>query len=215
MHHVWLEPHLIVMRVFEYCGVSFPQGRPAFWAVLQKLNSKFCLSLILFLPLATLGHTTESTIPSPREYRLSFYHTHTSERLDVVYRRGDQYIPEALDELDHYLRDHRTGDVRHFDPHLFDLLYDLTASLGDFGGEIDVICGYRTPWSNEFLRTRSAHTGVAQHSLHMQAEAIDIRLPGIPTSELRDAALRLHRGGVGYYRSSDFVHVDVGRVRHW
>jgi uncharacterized protein YcbK (DUF882 family) len=65
------------------------------------------------------------------------------------------------------------------------------------------------------LRTRNVHTGVAEHSLHMQAEAIDIRLPGIPTAELRDAALRLHRGGVGYYRSSDFVHVDVGRVRHW
>jgi len=95
------------------------------------------------------------------------------------------------------------------------LLYDLTASLGDSGGEIDVICGYRTPWSNEFLRTRSAHTGVVEHSLHMQAEAIDIRLRGIPTSELRDAALRLHRGGVGYYRSTDFVHVDVGRVRQW
>jgi hypothetical protein len=81
--------------------------------------------------------------------------------------------------------------------------------------EIDVICGYRTPWSNDFLRTRSAHTGVARHSLHMQAEAIDIRVPGIPTSAVRDAALRLRRGGVGYYRSSDFVHVDVGRVRQW
>ena len=173
------------------------------------------LSLILlFLLTPLLGHAgTESASAATREYRLRFYHTHTGERLNIVYRRGDQYIPEALDELDHFLRDHRTGDVRHFDPHLFDLLHDLTASLGDSGGEIDVICGYRTPWSNEFLRTRSAHTGVAEHSLHMQAEAIDIRLRGIPTSELRDAALRLHRGGVGYYRSSDFVHVDVGRVR--
>jgi uncharacterized protein YcbK (DUF882 family) len=154
-------------------------------------------------------------LPSSREYRLRFYHTHTGERLDVVYRRGDQYIPEGLDQLDHFLRDHRTGDVRHFDPQLFDLLHDLTASLGDSGGEIDVICGYRTPWSNEFLRTRSPHTGVARHSLHMQAEAIDIRLPGVPTAKLRDAALRLRRGGVGYYPSLDFVHVDVGRVRHW
>jgi uncharacterized protein YcbK (DUF882 family) len=115
----------------------------------------------------------------------------------------------------HFLRDHRTGDVHHFDPRLFDLLHDLTASLDDSGGEIDVICGYRTPRSNEFLRTRSPHTGVAQHSLHMQAEAIDIRLPGIPTTAVRDAALRLHRGGVGFYRSSNFVHVDVGRVRQW
>jgi uncharacterized protein YcbK (DUF882 family) len=172
--------------------------------------------LVFLVALPRLGHGgTESTSPAAHEYRLRFFHTHTGERLNVVYRRGDQYIPEALDQLDHYLRDHRTGDVHHFDPHLFDLLHDLTASLGDSGGEIDVICGYRTPWSNEFLRARSPHTGVAQHSLHMQAEAIDIRLPGIPTSDLRDAALRLHRGGVGYYRSLDFVHVDVGRVRHW
>src|ERR1700693_2012849 len=215
MHRVWFEPHLITVRLFEYSEVNLLQGRRAFSAALPRVTCKFCSSLILFLLLATLGHTTASTVPSPREYRLRFYHTHTGERLDVVYRRGDQYIPEPLDELAHYLRDHRTGDVRPFDPRLFDLLYDLTASLGDSGGEIDVICGYRTPWSNEFLRTRNPHTGVAQHSLHMQAEAIDIRLRGIPTSELRDAALLLHRGGVGYYRSSDFVHVDVGRVRHW
>jgi uncharacterized protein YcbK (DUF882 family) len=203
------------VRLFDQSDGIFSQVLKDWSAALRRVNCKFCLSLILFLPLATLGHSTESATSSAREYRLRFCHTHTNERLDVVYRRGDQYIPAALDELDHFLRDHRTGDVHHYNPHLFDLLYDLTASLGDSGGEIDVICGYRTPWSNEFLRTRSPHTGVAQHSLHMQAEAIDIRLPGIPTSQLRDAAMRLHRGGVGYYRSSDFVHVDVGRVRHW
>ncbi len=169
----------------------------------------------MLLLIAPLGQTSEPAAISAREYRLRFYHTHTGERLDIVYRRGDTYEPEALDKLDHYLRDHRTGEVRHFDPHLFDLLHELTASLHDSSGEIDVICGYRTPWSNELLRTRSPHTGVAVHSLHMQAEAIDIRLPGIPTAAVRDAALRLHRGGVGYYRSSDFVHVDVGRVRQW
>jgi uncharacterized protein YcbK (DUF882 family) len=214
MHRIWFEPHPVEVPLFEYSEVNFFQGRQVFSAALRRVNCKFCLSLILVLLLATLGHTTESTVPSPHEYRLRFFHTHTGERLDVVYRRGDQYIPEALDELDHYLRDHRTGDVRHFDPRLFDLLYDLTASLGDSGGEIDVICGYRTPWSNEFLRTRNPHNGVAQHSLHMQAEAIDIRLRGIPAPEQRDAALRRHRGGVGFYRSSDFVQVDVGRVRH-
>jgi uncharacterized protein YcbK (DUF882 family) len=203
------------VRLSLFSKVNFSQGLHAFSVALRRINSSSCLALLLLLPLATQGHTTESTLSSPHEYRLRFYHTHTGERLDIVYRRGDQYIPDAIEELDHFLRDHRTGDVRHFDPRLFDLLYDLTASLRDSGGEIDVICGYRTPWSNEFLRSRSVHTGVAQHSLHMQAEAIDIRLPGIPTSSLRDAALRLHRGGVGYYRSSDFVHVDVGRVRHW
>jgi uncharacterized protein YcbK (DUF882 family) len=170
------------------------------------------LWLIVPLLAAPLGYTDS---PSPREYRLRFYHTHTNERLDIVYRRGDDYLPEALTRLDQYLRDHLTGEVRHFDPRLFDLLYDLTASVRDSGGEIDVICGYRTPKTNEFLRTRSANSGVALHSLHMQAEAIDIRLPGIPTSAVRDAALRLGRGGVGYYRDSNFVHVDVGPVRRW
>jgi uncharacterized protein YcbK (DUF882 family) len=179
----------------------------------MKLGIRHCaLWLIVLLLAAPLGQASKHSL---REYRLRFYHTHTNERLDIVYRVGDNYVPEALAKLDRYLRDHRTGEVHHFDPRLFDLLYDLTASLNDPGGEIDVVCGYRTPWSNEFLRTRSAHTGIAVHSLHMQAEAIDIRLPGIATTAVRDAALRLQRGGVGYYRDSNFVHVDVGRVRRW
>ena len=169
--------------------------------------------LTLIAPLR--GRAANLTSPPPREYRLRFYHTHTNERLEIVYRRVDRYLPTALAQLDYFLRDHRTGDVHHFDPRLFDLLSDLTNSVQDAGGEIDVVCGYRTPWSNEYLRTRSPRSGVAQHSLHMQAEAIDIRLPGIPTSELREAALRLQRGGVGYYAASNFLHVDVGRVRRW
>jgi uncharacterized protein YcbK (DUF882 family) len=173
------------------------------------------LWLIVLLFTAPLGHTWETGNPAIREYRLRFYNTHTNERIDIVYKRGESYLPKALAELDHYLRDVRSGDIHHFDPHLFDLLYDLTASLNDAGGEIDVICGYRTPETNEFLRTRSAHSGVAVHSLHMQAEAIDIRLSGVPTAAVRDAALRLQRGGVGYYHDSDFVHVDVGPVRRW
>jgi uncharacterized protein YcbK (DUF882 family) len=190
------------------------------FAIIKSAISLVVSSLIAILLCAPLGRSATSPVSSmpvtsAPEYRLRFYHTHTNQRLDIVYRRGDTYIPEALDQLDYYLRDYRTGDVKHFDPRLFDLLHDLTASVGDSAGEINVVCGYRTPKTNEFLRTRSAHTGVAVHSMHMQAEAIDIRLPGIPTAELRDAALNLHRGGVGYYRSSDFVHVDVGRVRHW
>jgi uncharacterized protein YcbK (DUF882 family) len=182
----------------------------------MKLGFRRCVLCLIFLSfISPIARALDASQPSSPEYRLRFYHTHTREHLDIVYRRGDTYLPAAMEQLDHYLRDHRTGEVRHFDPRLFDLLHDLTSSLNDAGGEIDVICGYRTPWSNEFLRTRSAHTGVAVHSLHMQAEAIDIRLPGIPTSAVRDAALRLQRGGVGYYRSSDFVHVDVGPVRRW
>ena len=154
----------------------------------------------------------EPTKTAP-EYRLRMFHTHTLERIDVVYRRGDSYIPEAITRLDEFLRDHRTGDVHAYDPKLFDLLTALESEIGRPGAEIDVICGYRTPWSNAFLRQHSS--GVAPHSLHMQAEAIDIRIPGISTLALRNAALALHLGGVGYYPLSDFVHVDVGRVRQW
>jgi uncharacterized protein YcbK (DUF882 family) len=157
--------------------------------------------------------SAETGQASAWEHRLRLYHTHTGERLDIVFRRGDEYIPQALEQVDHFLRDHRTGDVHHYDPHLFDLLSDLEVAVGRPDAEIQVICGYRTPWSNQYLRTHT--TGVAKNSLHMQAEAIDIRLPGTKTSAVRDAALALHRGGVGYYAQSNFVHVDVGRVRRW
>jgi uncharacterized protein YcbK (DUF882 family) len=147
------------------------------------------------------------------EHSVSLYNTHTAERLTIVYRRGDNYIPEALAKLDYFLRDHNTNEVRHFDPRLYDILSDLTASVGHPGGEIDIVCGYRTPATNAALR---AHTnGVAEHSLHIQAEAIDLRMPGVNTLKLRRAALALARGGVGYYPHSDFIHVDVGRVRQW
>ncbi len=169
------------------------------------------LSPVYLLP--TSAKEASAPASHPREYRLRLYHTHTGERIDIVYRNGDNYLPEALAQLDHFLRDHRTGEVHHYSPGVFDLLVDLTAQVGHPGAEYQIICGYRTPWSNNFLRSHSA--GVAEHSLHMQAEAIDVRLPGTTTEELRNAALSLHRGGVGYYPRSEFVHVDVGRVRQW
>ena len=166
--------------------------------------------LILLFGISALSFS--ATEPG-REYRLRLYHTHTNERIDVVYRRGDHYISSAIVRLDQFLGDHRTGDVFQLDRRVFDLLHDLTVAAGKPETEIDIICGYRTPWSNDFLR----HTtfGVASHSLHMLGEAIDIRMPGVPASKLRDVALSLQRGGVGYYPESDFVHVDVGRVRRW
>jgi len=168
--------------------------------------------LLLLFPLLIASTGFSETLP-PQEARLRLYHTHTGEHLDIVYRRGTEYLSEALARVDQFLRDHRTGDVHHYDPHLLDLLSDLEASVGRPLAEIHIICGYRTPWSNEFLRIHTS--GVAKNSLHMQAEAIDIRLPGTRTSTLRDAALALRRGGVGYYAKSDFVHVDLGRIRRW
>ena len=175
------------------------------------------LGLTAFACLLGVGTRKESGLaaepPSALERHLRLYHTHTGERIDLVYRRGDTFLPEAETQLDYFLRDHRTGEVKHYDPHLFDILSELTALLGHPGAEIDIICGYRSSWSNEFLRSRSS--GVAKNSLHMQAHAIDIRIPGVSTTALRDAALALHKGGVGYYPRSGFVHVDTGRVRTW
>jgi len=170
------------------------------------------LFVVMFLGMASTPRAT-ATVSSPPEYRLRFFHTHTGEHLDVVYRRGDRYIPEALTRLDEYLKDWRTGDILHYDPRVFDLLHEIETKLGHPDAEVDVVCGYRSPWRNEFLRRQGHH--VARHSLHVQAMAVDIRIPGVSASRLRDAALSLHRGGVGYYADSAFVHVDVGRVRRW
>ena len=169
----------------------------------------FVVALLAILPLVAVS----GTAPAIQDGHLRLYHTHTGEHLDIVYRHGDTYIPEALAKLDHFLRDHRTGEVHHYDPRVFDVLRDAEQAVGRADAEIHIICGYRTPKSNEFLRTHTV--GVAKNSLHMQAEAIDIRLPGTPTLTFRNAALALGRGGVGYYPASDFIHVDVGRVRHW
>jgi uncharacterized protein YcbK (DUF882 family) len=169
--------------------------------------------MVMLAILALPSWTATSATGPKREYRLRLYHTHTNERIDIVYRRGDTYLPGALQRLDEFLRDHRTGDVRALDPRLFDVLHDMTVAVHRPEAEIAIICGYRSSWSNEFLRRTTS--GVATRSLHMEGEAIDIRIPGIKTAELRRAAMTLHRGGVGYYPQSAFVHVDVGRVRYW
>jgi len=156
-----------------------------------------------------------ATATAPIEYHLRMHHLHTGEDIDIVYRVGDTYIPEALDQLNYFLRDHRTQDVSSYDPKEFDLLHSLMTRLGRPNGIIDIICGYRTPESNNFLRTLGPVTGVAEHSQHMLAKAIDIRVPGVTTRGLRNAALALHAGGVGFYPVSQFVHVDVGPVRTW
>lgn len=163
--------------------------------------------------LLVTGLPAAATPYAPREYRLKLFNTHSFERLDVVYRRDDVYDRAALAKLDVFLRDHRGGAVKPYDPKVFDLLTELLAKARMPGAELHVICGYRTPESNAKLRKRDS--GVAKTSLHMSAEAIDIRVPGVRTARLRDTAIALARGGVGYYAGSNFLHVDIGRVRRW
>jgi len=171
----------------------------------------FVAASLAALPgLAALPRTLLARGPAARS--LSFLHTHTGESLVVEYFEQGRYLPDALGEVNHFLRDFRTGDIHVIDPGVLDILHglsDLTGSTRPF----QVISGYRSPWTNAMLRERGG--GVAAGSLHMQGKAIDIRLADVPLVKLRNAALSLQQGGVGYYPASDFVHVDTGRVRRW
>ena len=146
----------------------------------------------------------------PRD--VAFVHTHTHEQLSVTYFAGGFYDSDSLAALNWFLRDHRTGDQHPIDPALFDILHGLRLATGT-AAPFQVISGYRSPRTNGALREKSR--GVAAGSLHLQGRAIDIRLADVSSAALRDAAIRLGRGGVGYYASSDFVHLDTGRFRTW
>ena len=146
------------------------------------------------------------------ERHLAFHSTHTGENLDVVYRIGDDYIPESLAQINRILRDHRDNQVHPMDAGLLDYLYVLSVTL-QTDAAFHVISGFRSSMTNAVLAAQSE--GVARHSLHMEGKAIDIRLPGLALGTLHRAAVSLGLGGVGYYPRSGFVHVDVGRVRYW
>jgi uncharacterized protein YcbK (DUF882 family) len=149
---------------------------------------------------------------SNQERRLSFYNTHTHERLTVIYKKGNVYVPGAMEKISHILRDHRASETHAMDPRLMDFLYDLLTEVNNHG-EVHIISGYRSPETNAKLRKTSK--GVARRSRHMQGQALDFRLPGTDTAVLRDTARKMKRGGVGYYKKSDFIQIDTGRVRDW
>jgi len=166
------------------------------------------LAASMALPLATPSLAALSGARS-----LALDHTHTREQIALVYAQGEQFVPAALPTLNHFLRDHYSGDVGVMDPDLFHLLHRVRQTL-QTQQPFEVISGYRSPHTNETLRTTRGG-GVARRSLHMDGKAIDVRLPGVSLSDLRDAAISLRAGGVGYYAREQFVHIDTGRVRHW
>jgi len=151
-------------------------------------------------------------IGKPARRELALHNLHTGESTEVVYWRHGDYDTTALAELNQLLRDHRSGEVWEMDPALMDQLYVLQRQVGT-ERPYQVISGYRSPSTNAMLRNQSG--GVAKRSLHMQGRAIDIRLPGIKLARLREAALGMQAGGVGYYPQSGFIHIDTGRVRFW
>jgi uncharacterized protein YcbK (DUF882 family) len=177
------------------------------WVRFNRLSYfvSICILLLLSVP-------SRAVDESNQERRLSFYNTHTHERLTVIYKKGDDYVPEAMGKICHILRDHRANEIHAMDPRLMDFLYDLLTEVNNHG-EVHIISGYRSPKTNAKLRKKSK--GVARRSRHMQGQALDFRLPGTETAVLRDTARKMKRGGVGYYKKSDFIQIDMGRVRNW
>lgn len=162
-----------------------------------------------FLPAG--AEAARLTRPSAR--RLSFHQVHTDERCSVCYWENGAYVPEALEQIDALLRDHRTGEIKRIEPRLIDVVHSLTVQLGSTS-PVRVISGYRSIATNNLLRGGDP-AGVAAHSLHLSGEAVDISIDNRPLNRVRDAARSLRAGGVGYYPGSGFVHLDIGRPRSW
>jgi uncharacterized protein YcbK (DUF882 family) len=161
------------------------------------------------LPRAVLGSSKKLSV---EEKSLAFYNTHTGERLKAIYWTEGGYLEGSLREISYILRDPRNDEVHDIDTRLLDLLFSMLQKI-ETNQPFHVISGYRSARTNAFLRAHS--TGVAENSLHLVGQAIDIRLPGRETRTLQKAAIALKGGGVGYYPKSDFVHIDIGRVRYW
>jgi uncharacterized protein YcbK (DUF882 family) len=178
-----------------------------------RARRQFLRGIVLGLPSVAAMTSGGRAFAATLERRsLSLVNTHTGEDLSVDYFRAGEWCEDNLAALDHLLRDHRNGAALQMDRRLFDLLHDVAVTAGR-EPRYEVISGYRSPATNALLSARSS--GVAKKSLHMQGRAIDVRLVGYRTDQLRDLALAAQQGGVGYYRKSDFVHLDTGRVRTW
>ena len=172
----------------------------------MKSVVKIVLLVISMAAVSTLSGNTGG------ERALKFFHTHTGDSLRVVYFRQGEYVPEAFADIRVFLADWRDGEQHDLDPGLMDILWQLQQATGSTE-TWEVISAYRSPKTNEMLRSRSS--GVAGKSQHLLGKAIDVRLRGLDLEELHTSARNLKLGGVGYYPSSDFVHVDTGRVRYW
>lgn len=149
---------------------------------------------------------------TPSRRALAFEHLHTGEKLAVTYFANGRYDDRALARINHLLRDFRTAEVFPIRRQLIDQLFLVHSAIGS-DAPFQIICGFRSPATNDLLRRTTS--GVAQHSLHMDGMAIDVRLADTRSRHLRDVAARMKLGGVGYYASSNFVHLDIGRPRQW
>lgn len=203
-----------------------PQSGSALWsrptrrgvlAGLAGLLAAGVVSPALAVPLPLIGDGGDaepgaggSAALPPGARTIALRNLNTLERIDVAYWQGDRYDPEALARLDAFMRDSRSDEIGQMDPALYDMLWSIGLAIGE-DPEFTVLCGYRSQSTSRTL----AGTGVARDSMHLHGRAVDFSLEGAALSALRDTALALHAGGVGYYPRSNFVHVDTGEVRTW
>ncbi|HEY8191098.1 MAG TPA: DUF882 domain-containing protein [Alphaproteobacteria bacterium] len=168
------------------------------------------------LPVLLLGslpvHAGTFAAPKSDAYSIAFRNQHTGEYFSGAYRVGGKYLPESFERINNVLRDFRTGEVFPVDPRIIDIMYVSHRKTGA-NQPFEVLSGYRSPRTNDMLRRASE--GVAQHSLHLTGQAVDVRLPGYSTRNLKSIAVKIRAGGVGYYPDSNFVHMDTGKVRQW
>jgi len=164
------------------------------------------------LPTLANAHAIEM----PRDisdFKISFRNQHTGESFSSVYKANGRYNPDAFHEINHVMRDFRTGDIFPIDPRVIDILFMVRYNAGAEHIPYEILSGYRSPKTNAMLGR--AGTGVASNSLHMTGQAADLRLPGYKTRYIRNLAVKLKAGGVGFYPKSNFIHVDTGRPRNW
>jgi uncharacterized protein YcbK (DUF882 family) len=189
------------------------QKKPDSNGPIDLTRRSFVKGCAMLLPAVAVISPWNLARASATERTLAFHHTHTGENLTLVYHDGADYLPDALDAVSHLLRDFRSEETHPIDPALLDILSQVRSMTGEHG-TFEVISGYRSPATNSMLR-RKGSGGVAKRSLHMQGKAIDVRLTGVDSVQLRKASIALAGGGVGYYSKSDFVHLDTGRFRTW
>ncbi|HEU4373167.1 MAG TPA: DUF882 domain-containing protein [Telluria sp.] len=175
------------------------------------LKSSALLATALSVP--AIGRAaTVSSAAMPHERTLRLYNTHTGESLKSVFWAEGKFVPEAMNDINKLMRDHRNNKIAEIDPKLLFLLDQVSTQVGA-NNMVHIISGYRSPESNKLLHENT--TGVAKHSMHIEGKAIDVRIPGRDLALLHKAALHAGGGGVGYYPESQFVHMDTGRLRHW
>ena len=196
-------------------GSFVPVGNARKAKVLTASRVTQCVAIAATLTIISADNLN-TAVANGDTRTISLHHTHRGDDVTVTFKRNGRYDEDGLKKLNHFLRDWRTDDVTTMDPQLFDAVWEVSREFGT-DKKIHIISSYRSPRTNEMLRKRSTSSGVARHSLHTQGKAMDFFIPGVSLDKIREAGLRLQRGGVGFYPTSGspFVHMDVGNVRHW